>query len=157
MFQVLFDFQIILSKFWVTRSWAWLPISWTQSAYLWESITVHLCILNASNPINHSIKSHFQFAKTNNAKAPFERGFGSLPKMKGFWEKTRRQKDAYFIYYSAWTSVQFDTVLMLLVTISWTYSSSPCKQSTRGWSGRELKTATAHQLEKHQQLCWKRT
>lgn len=71
--------------------------------------------------------------------------------MKDFWEQTRRQWYAYLIYYSASTSIQFDTVLMLLVAISWTYSSS-CKQSTWHWSQWVLQAVTAHQLEKHQQL-----
>ncbi len=39
---------------------------------------------------------------------------------------------------------------MLLVAISWTYSSSPCEQSAQG------EALIAHELEKHQQLCRER-
>lgn len=61
-----------------------------------------------------------------------------------------------FHHYTAWTSVQFDTVLIQLVAISWTHSSAPCKQSAaQGWTGRELQALTTHQPEKHQRLCRK--
>lgn len=61
------------------------------------------------------------------------------------WKTSENRRGDSEMHISFITALQRQYNLMLLVAISWTYSSSPCKQSAQHWSGRVLQAVTAHQ------------